>query len=264
MYSVIEASFRLGFNSEEPPLFFVIGLIITGFFAIDLIINFNTAYEQQYTNKLIFHRSKIATNYFKFWFWVDLISTIPFAEILALYSFRNELRSLRLVRILRIIRLLKLFRILNLNEVLNKLGVNPSIGDLVLVIFQICFIAHIFGCFWHGMAEANTATRSWLTVFEYENKGLFHRYVASVYFIITTMLTVGYGDIYPTNTGERIFAIITFLAGGVVFGTLIAKVSNIIQERNPMAAAYKVKMAEFKAFLSVSSFPTELRYTAKV
>ena len=40
------------------------------------------------------------------------------------------------------------------------------------------------------------------------------RYVASLYWAITTMSTVGYGDIVPVNTAERIFAISAMVLRG--------------------------------------------------
>ncbi len=37
--------------------------------------------------------------------------------------------------------------------------------------------------------------------------------MASLYYIIVTMLTVGYGDIHPTNFLERVYGILTMLTG---------------------------------------------------
>ena len=60
----------------------LINWIITGIFAVDLIINFRTTYVDGYKQEIIYDWKLVAFNYFKsFRFWVDLISTIPF-EIL--------------------------------------------------------------------------------------------------------------------------------------------------------------------------------------
>lgn len=43
-------------------------------------------------------------------------------------------------------------------------------------------------------------------------------YVASLYWSVLTLTTVGYGDIVPTNDGERLFTVFVMLAGAYYFG----------------------------------------------
>lgn len=45
------------------------------------------------------------------------------------------------------------------------------------------------------------------------------RYLTSMYWTITTITTVGYGDLSATNNIERIFCIIVMLAGVILFNT---------------------------------------------
>jgi len=44
------------------------------------------------------------------------------------------------------------------------------------------------------------------------------KYITSIYWAFTTMTTVGYGDISPTNNDEMVFGIFGILIGGTVFG----------------------------------------------
>lgn len=50
------------------------------FFTVDIVINFNTAF--YHGGVVISSRREIALNYFKFWFWIDLIATIPYQTLL--------------------------------------------------------------------------------------------------------------------------------------------------------------------------------------
>jgi hypothetical protein len=118
-----------------------------------------------------------------------------------------------------------------------------------MLLMQIFFTAHLFACFWHLIAmnkytnndvyftfdDLDPPERTWLSEFGYINASFSERYVASLYFIIVTMLTVGYGDIHATNRIERLYAIATMIVGAVVFGALISKVTMIIDKRNPAA-----------------------------
>lgn len=53
-------------------------------------------------------------------------------------------------------------------------------------------------------------------------------YVASLYYILTTVTTVGYGDITPVNTGERVYAIFLTVVGGAIYGYIIASMASIV------------------------------------
>ena len=50
-----------------------------------------------------------------------------------------------------------------------------------------------------------------------------------MYWTFFTLLTVGYGDIHPTNTGERFYALMTMIMGSLMFGAIIAKVRPNIE-----------------------------------
>ena len=57
---------------------------------------------------------------------------------------------------------------------------------------------------------------------------IWDQYLLSVYFIMTTMTTVGYGDNYATTTPERIFAIVLMIFGVFKFGFVSGALSSII------------------------------------
>ena len=57
----------------------------------------------------------------------------------------------------------------------------------------------------------------WITTGSYESLDTNDLYLVSFYFTITTMTTVGYGDISATNFAERIFAIAIMVLGQLAF-----------------------------------------------
>ncbi|CAK0847427.1 unnamed protein product [Prorocentrum cordatum] len=58
------------------------------------------------------------------------------------------------------------------------------------------------------------------------------KYVISLYWVFTTMTTVGYGDVIPTNNMERVFAVCVILFGATVFGYIISTIAEMSNEHN--------------------------------
>jgi CRP-like cAMP-binding protein len=54
------------------------------------------------------------------------------------------------------------------------------------------------------------------------------QYISSLYFIITTLTTVGYGDIHGTNDNERVFLVCVMFGGTLIFATIISSASQIV------------------------------------
>lgn len=51
------------------------------------------------------------------------------------------------------------------------------------------------------------------------------------YFTITTISTVGYGDVYPTNTASKIFSIILIVVGIGIFFTILTTITQMLIQR---------------------------------
>ena len=52
-------------------------------------------------------------------------------------------------------------------------------------------------------------------------------YFVSFYYTITTITTVGYGDMVGTNTLERLVSIVNEVVGVIIFSIIISKFANI-------------------------------------
>jgi hypothetical protein len=65
----------------------------------------------------------------------------------------------------------------------------------------ICSVCHFFSLFWHGLAliEINYLKRNdtWIHSKNLIDSDIYIRYIYSLYYLATTMITVGYGDIVP-------------------------------------------------------------------
>jgi hypothetical protein len=76
---------------------------------------------------------------------------------------------------------------------------------------------------------------------------------------MTTMTTVGYGDITPTTDGERIFAMASMVVGGAFYGYLIGNISAMVAHSDLNATAYHERMDLAYSWIDYHRFPKEMR-----
>ncbi|MGE5846500.1 MAG: cyclic nucleotide-binding domain-containing protein, partial [Ignavibacteria bacterium] len=84
-------------------------------------------------------------------------------------------------------------------------------------------------------------------------------YVKSLYWTITTLTTVGYGDITPETNGQRIFAICVMFLGIGVYGYLIGNIAGMLAKRDPSKTNYLSNLEKLNALVHFRKIPAELQ-----
>lgn len=174
-------------------------------------------------------RIYIATSRLKFIF--SFFGLIDLAAILPFYlSPSLDLRSLRAFRLMRLFRILKLARY---NAAVRRFHRALIIAKEEIILF-VCITVAILWLSAVGIYQ-----------FEHEAqpeafKSVFH----SLWWAVTTLTTVGYGDVYPMTVGGRIFTFFVLLVGlGIVavpaglFSSALTKARQIEREEADANAA---------------------------
>jgi voltage-gated potassium channel Kch len=136
----------------------------------------------------------------------------------------------KLVKLTRLLRIAKFVKNSSSFAKYMQRIFNIGIGIQRLVGFICSFfiLIHIVSCLWIVTAQfSDDAKGTWMEgeIF-LMNTG--EKYLTSIYFTVTTITTVGYGDVSINTKTEKIFCIITMLVGVISFSFASGSLSSIL------------------------------------
>ena len=254
---------RICFSLASSTGWTIYDIITDVLLAADIIVSFRTTFID--VDGLTVSASKpVAMNYLKGMFVIDFVSTLPIDKIVEgfVQGDAEGLRSLKLIRTVRLVRLLKLIRLLKLKKLASvledDLEVNPDSFRLGKLILPMFFIAHYFGCFWY-FVSIDQETSWWKGIPLDDVNSLTSRYIASLYWAFTTMTTVGYGDITPTNADEKAYSILIMMLGATVFAFIVGSVSAAASNVTSTSGRVEVRLTRMSEYLAERQLPKRIQ-----
>lgn len=204
------------------------------------------------------------------------------------YRMTKLIKALRLMRLLRLVRLVKLARVIKIAQ--EQLQINPFVLQLVKLCFKMSFLIHLSACAWHWSASfdlpedspfacqaraaagqqtcfderVTMAMATWLQYFEASHFSngewptTLEAYTAAIYWAITTVATIGYGDIKSISNLERYMSMVIMLSGSIVFGVVVGGMSDSLDQMNSVRARRTRKMDYVRAMLRERNVPHAL------
>ena len=232
LYTSIIIPYIVAFTEENE--FSKFELIISISFAIDIILSFFTAYTDSEEN-LVKQKRKIIMTYLNGWFIIDLISVIPFQLF---FKKKEKVTVTGIHKSDRLFKLIKTIRILTMSKgstsrvtkfLLEKLKLNATIEKLIVFLLLFFLLNHLCACLWVLMAKLQDMNPdSWIVRLGYVDISNMELYTISFYWTLTTVTTVGYGDISAGTTSERVFNLFIMSFGVLLYSFAIGSLSSIV------------------------------------
>jgi hypothetical protein len=93
--------------------------------------------------------------------------------------------------------------------------------------------------------------------------GPLDRYVAALYWSVMTLTSIGYGEMTPLNTTERVLCSIYMLLSGMMWTYVIGTVAAIATTLNPNQILYEQTMDQLNYFMRERQLPYAMRMTLR-
>eukprot|EP00941_MAST-03F_sp_MAST-3F-sp1_P002947 g2947.t1 len=263
---------QIAYESEFTGFWFVLSAFVDCLFWLDIPIAFQTTFPRD-DGREECRPSKIAFNYLKGFFLIDLTSCIPgFPTSLLLSGEGSEaqsakvLKASKLVKALRGLKVLKLLRVLKMGSLMQTIELRFMVArklmQAIKLLFTTIFIAHMLACSWAIAGRINGRDEwtgnSWMVSYGIQDVDDSGQYLSAIYWSLTTLTTVGYGDITPATDQERIFCMIGMCFGGAYYGYVIGNITAMMSTLNLQQSHFDERMEEVQSYMKHHSFPKDM------
>eukprot|EP00252_Welwitschia_mirabilis_P021019 TRINITY_DN527_c0_g1_i10.p1 TRINITY_DN527_c0_g1~~TRINITY_DN527_c0_g1_i10.p1 ORF type:complete len:502 (+),score=72.88 TRINITY_DN527_c0_g1_i10:315-1820(+) len=211
---------------------------------------------------LIDNPKQISERYLSTWFIPDVISTIPFGAVS--YIIRGNHAAFSICYSL--LNTLRLWRLRRVKTLFTRIEKDIRFSYLWIrcarLICVTLFAVHCAGCLYYLLgARYPDQNKTWISsiIHEFQKKNISYRYVSCIYWSITTLSTVGYGDIHAVNAREMIFIIFYVLFNLGLTAYLIGNMTNLVVQGSSRTMQFRNRIRAASNFGNRNYLPPKIR-----
>ncbi|GKV06443.1 hypothetical protein SLEP1_g18341 [Rubroshorea leprosula] len=259
IYTAWVSPFEFGFLRKPERHLAIADNVVNGFFAVDIILTFFVAYLDKTTYLIVDSPKRIAWKYGSSWLALDIISSIPSELVQKISSKRLQSYGFfNMLRLWRLRRVSALFSRLEKDRNYNYFWVRCA--KLICVTL---FAVHCAACFYYLIAASyRNPANTWIGAAlgqDFLEQGVWNRYVTSIYWSITTLTTVGYGDLHPVNLREMIFDIFYMFFNLGLTAYLIGNMTNLVVHGTSRTRRFRDTIQAASSFAQRNRLPLRLQ-----
>ncbi|CAG9311863.1 unnamed protein product [Blepharisma stoltei] len=268
IYTATFMPFLVAFYDSENEIWQGFDIAIDSIFIIDLLVNFNMAFYSE-DGELVTDRKIIVKTYLKTWFILDLTASFPFSFISVSNGSNGSDKLVKLAKIPRIYRIIRFLRVIKIakaarftqtyQEVLERLNITATAVRGFKFFFIIALLLHLISCLWYFDARIEDFNwETWVMRYDLMDTTEDDKYLWCIYWAITVMDTIGYGDIVPVMLSEKIICLIWLFFGVSFYSYTISNLSVIFYNMNTRNNYIQRKEEFLKEFAKNVKLPKSL------
>ncbi|CAI9103833.1 OLC1v1002404C1 [Oldenlandia corymbosa var. corymbosa] len=200
--------------------------------------------------------------YLSTWFIMDVASTIPFELLGVLITGKHHHISLTS----SVLGMLRLWRIRRVKSFFKRLEKDIRFSYFWVrcawLLSVTVFTVHCAACLSYLLADRYPHQgNTWIgtAIPNFKETSLCFRYVSAIYWSLTTMSTVGYGDIHAVNSVEMIFIIFYMLLNLGLTAYIIGNMTNLVVEGTRRTMEFRNSIEAASDFVNRNCLPPRLK-----
>jgi hypothetical protein len=225
---------RLIRNIDQSIFSTVVATIVTASFMLDVVYNILVTMRQSHADRG--DRYTALKNYARRRLTIDLIAALPLTLLFAISP------QLILIRLIKMVRLRDIFTWWQRTTIQYS-----SLLRLIFLFYWMVMAAHWVACGWisiHG-APMGVPFKDY--------------YIRSLYWAVTTLSTVGYGDVTPKSNMEIMYATGVMALGVVMYGYVIGNIANLLRNLDLSRQRYYEHAEKVRSFMKSQKIPHPLQ-----
>lgn len=181
---------------------------------------------------------------------IDLIAILPFfIDLAMLIADAGEGGALKILRLFRLIRIFRIFKLSRYSENVQMCAsaMLDSQETLGLMIFMLLIAVTMFSAFeyFFEMGDLDEATGKYMiTAYGVEQESKFTSIPGTMWWCVVTLMTVGYGDMFPVTSLGKIFAILCMICAILILALPISVIGANFSQAWLASKEAKEKVSE--------------------
>ena len=210
---------------------------------IDIALSARRSFSEK--GQIIRDKKKIFSRYLKGWFAWDVFSSLPF--LLA--------SSSPLAAAFQILRASQVFRVLRSWERSGHL--DPLLLRMIRYLTALALLVVWLSCCWLFLGLSDSSADGWIARHGFADRSSGDKLLFSFYWALTTLTSVGYGDVLPKTRFEILLAMVTMCIGVVVIAVAIGNIIAVVNQLNDGRSEYEMKQVAMRRYLSLNGVRPE-------
>ncbi|XP_073812988.1 cyclic nucleotide-gated ion channel subunit A isoform X2 [Musca autumnalis] len=262
LYNIIFVVGRAVFweiNLRAPPVWYFLDYLCDFIYLMDTLVHMHEGYLEQ--GLLVRDAYKLRRHYFsnKGWY-LDVLSMMP-TDIAYIWWSPSKcgptlLPCSVIVRLNRLLRVPRMWEWFDRTETATSY---PNAFRICKVVLAILVLIHWNACMYFVISyELGFGTDNWVYNLHGErNSTLQRQYIYSFYWSTLTLTTIGETPT-PENDAEYLFVVADFLAGVLIFATIVGNIGSMISNMNVARVEFQNRMDGVKQYMAFRKVGHEL------